>query len=130
MKEREWIPGINHIEFWVNSMEESLEFYETLFALIGWKEIGKGMFSSGHIEIYLKEADVPRTDSAGPRHICFQAVSRDVVDRVGSYLQEAGAEMIRGPVEVPRYSKGYYTVDFRDPDGYVLEVAHTPHMKL
>jgi hypothetical protein len=28
------------------------------------------------------------------------------------------------------YSRDYYTVDFRDPDGYVLEVAHTPHMKL
>jgi hypothetical protein len=33
-------------------------------------------------------------------------------------------------VEMPDYSEGYYTVDFRDPDGYVIEVAHTPHMEL
>jgi len=37
-------------------------------------------------------------------------------------------KVLRGPVEMPDYSKSYYTVDFRDSDGYVLEVAHTPHM--
>jgi len=25
------------------------------------------------------------------------------------------------------YSSGYYTVDFHDPDGFILEVAHSPN---
>jgi hypothetical protein len=36
--------------------------------------------------------------------------------------------MIRGPVEIPEYSPAYYTVDFKDPDGYIWEVAHTPNL--
>ena len=74
--------------------------------------------------------EVPKTDTAGPRHLCFQATSRDVVDAVGSLLTGSGATVLRGPVEMADYSQGYYTVDFRDPDGYVLEVAHTPNMAL
>jgi predicted lactoylglutathione lyase len=30
---------------------------------------------------------------------------------------------------MPDYSEGYYTVDFRDPDGYVIEVVHTRRME-
>jgi catechol 2,3-dioxygenase-like lactoylglutathione lyase family enzyme len=127
---RNWQPGINHIEFWVSNMERSMNFYRPLFELIGWKPLGNYAFSSGNMEIYFKEVAHSRVDSLGPRHICFQAVSREVVNEVGRYLREIGADVIRGPVEMPHYSEGYYTVDFRDPDGYVLEVAYTPNMIL
>lgn len=123
-------PGINHIEFWVSELQRSLAFYGPLFAAIGWRKLGDGEFSSGSTVIYFAEKAVTRTDAAGPRHICFQATSRDVVDAVGKLLTEASATVLRGPVEMPEYSAGYYTVDFRDPDGYVLEVAHTPSMTL
>lgn len=53
-----WRPGLNHIEFWVSSLERSVPFYDDL----------------------------------------------------------------RGPLE-QSYSEGYYTVNFRDSDGYVLEDA-------
>jgi len=69
-------------------------------------------------------------NSLGPRHICFQAVEKEVVDRVYLYLQTKKVRIIRKPVLVPEYSAGYYTIDFYDPNGYVLGVAYTPSMIL
>ena len=121
--------GINHIEFWVSNLERSQAFYTQLFRGIGWRQKSDTEFSSGSTTVYLVEQPVTRVDGAGPRHVCFQAVSRAVVDDVASMLRGRTADIIRGPVEMPDYSRDYYTVDFRDPDGYVIEVAHTPHME-
>ena len=120
--------GINHIEFWVSNLERSQAFYAPLFKAVGWQQKSDTEFSSGWTTIYFYEKPVKRVDSAGPRHICFQAVSRAVVEDVAKLLKKQAATIIRGPVEMPEYSEDYYTVDFRDPDGYVIEVAHTPHM--
>ncbi|WP_018479119.1 VOC family protein [Pontibacter roseus] len=123
-------PGINHIEFWVKNLEESLGFYHELFPLIGWYALNRTSFSCGQHEVYFKEMPVALHDSLGVRHICFHATSREVVQQVGEWLQNRNADIIRGPLEMPHYNASYYTVDFRDPNGFVLEVAHTPHSKL
>lgn len=122
--------GLNHIEFWVSDLKRSLKFYEPLFSAIGWRKLGDTEFSSGDCIVYFVEKPVKHADSAGPRHICFQAGSRNVVDQVKGVLSKMKADVVRGPVEMPDYSADYYTIDFRDPDGYVIEVAHTPNMKL
>lgn len=123
-------PGINHIEFWVKNLEESARFYSELFPLIGWYALNRTSFSCGQHEIYFKEMPLAFHDSLGVRHICFHATSREVVDRVGEWLRNNGTGIIRGPQEMPQYDPTYYTVDFRDPNGLVLEVAHTPGIKL
>jgi len=120
--------GINHIEFWVSNLAHSVKFYSPIFAALGWRKMSDTEFSSGSTMFYFVEKPVHRADSAGPRHICFQAGTRKTVEAVAKILAEQHATIIRGPVEMPDYSKGYYTVDFRDPDGYVMEVAHTPNM--
>jgi catechol 2,3-dioxygenase-like lactoylglutathione lyase family enzyme len=97
---------------------------------IGWRKLGEGEFGSGSTVIYFVERAVQKADTLGPRHVCFQATSRNVVDAVGKLLTDSSVTILRGPVEMADYSAGYYTVDFRDPDGYVLEVAHTPNMTL
>jgi catechol 2,3-dioxygenase-like lactoylglutathione lyase family enzyme len=126
-----WEPGINHIEFWIRNEAVSLPFYRRLFAILGWKEIGGRAFSSGRSEIYFKEEPgLEPSRSPGPRHMCLQALSASQVDDVARLVTDSGLQCIRGPVRMDSYSRDYYTVDFRDPDGYVLEVAHTPHMKL
>jgi catechol 2,3-dioxygenase-like lactoylglutathione lyase family enzyme len=127
---RTFSPGINHLEFWVGDLGQSLQFYEPLFAAIGWRKLGDSEFSSGAIDVYFVQKPVRRTDTVGPRHICFQATSREMVDTVARLLRGRSDTIIRGPVDAPEYSKDYYTVDFRDPDGYVIEVAYTPSMVL
>ena len=122
--------GISHLEFWVKDLEASLAFYSQLFPLIGWYELTSTSYSCGVHEIYFKEVPVSLHDSLGVRHICFHATSREVVDEVGEWLQSIGADIIRGPQAMPHYTEQYYTVDFRDPNGFVLEVAYMPDIKL
>ncbi|MCX2739826.1 VOC family protein [Pontibacter anaerobius] len=122
--------GISHLEFWVKDLEESLGFYSRLFPLIGWYELNRTSFSCGVHELYFKEVPLQLHDSLGVRHICFHATSREMVEQVGEWLQSINADIIRGPQAMPDYSDAYYTVDFRDPNGFVLEVAYTPDIKL
>jgi catechol 2,3-dioxygenase-like lactoylglutathione lyase family enzyme len=120
-------PGINHIEFWVSDLARSVAFYRPLFDAIGWSQKSDAEFSSGSTILYFVEKPVGRVDGVGPRHLCFQATSRAVVEKVASLVKAGSGTIIRGPVEMPEYSQGYYTCDFRDPDGYVIEVALTPN---
>ncbi|MDP2705847.1 MAG: hypothetical protein Q8O49_01425, partial [bacterium] len=59
----------------------------------------------------------------GPRHLCFLANSRKVVDEVARFLTNNDYDIIRGPLESHYKNRDSYTVDFRDPDGYIIEVA-------
>jgi len=123
--------AIKHIEFWVLDIEKSMNFYGRLFKIIGWEPVGENGFKAGDTKIYFKESkDGAMQRSLGPRHICFQADSRAIVDEVGRCLGAENSRVIRGPVEIEgeKYSEGYYTVDFYDPDGYILEVAHSPNV--
>ena len=120
--------SISHIEFWVSDMRRSLGFYAPFFPLLGWRQIHDHEFTDGTVKIYFIERPVACQDGVGPRHICFNADSRAKVDEIAAFLRSAGMDIIRGPCEM-KYSEGYYTVDFRDPDGYILEVAHAPNSK-
>ncbi|MEJ8802173.1 VOC family protein [Pontibacter sp. H249] len=122
--------GISHLEFWVKDLEESLLFYSKLFPLIGWYKLTRTSYSCGVHEVYFKEMPVAFHDSLGVRHICFHATSREMVNKVGEWLKSINGDIIRGPQPMPQYDSSYYTVDFRDPNGFVLEVAHMPDIKL
>ncbi|SEM67392.1 VOC family protein [Lihuaxuella thermophila] len=122
--------GIHHLEFWVSDLTRSRPFYDGLFRRTGWKQLGERSYFCNETEIYFMEkSGLVKQNHPGPRHICLSVSSREKVDAVHRWLNEQKAEIIRGPVEMPGYSPGYYTVDFRDPDGYIWEVAYTPNMK-
>lgn len=123
-------PGINHIEFWVSDIRKSVEFYNSFLSLIGWKPISEVSFSNGIMVIYFQEMKgIEKIRSLGVRHLCFQATEKEQVDQVYDALMAIQTKIIRGPLLMP-YSKEYYTVDFYDLDGQVLEVAHTPYADL
>lgn len=126
--------GIRHIEILFSDLTKSVEFYSKLFSLIGWTQVDSTGFKCGDTKIYLKESTLPKRDSEneqrgmlGSRHMCFNANNIEMIDLVGKFLDESKTKIIRGPLEVfddwfP--NGGYYTVDFYDPDRYILEVAY------
>jgi len=118
--------GIKHIEIAVSDLQKSLDFYDKLFSVLGWNKVAGNGFVCGNLKVYLKQWDFPSGNTLGARHICFWADDRAMVDRVGEYIKQTKVKMIRGPLIVTEYSPEYYTVDFYDQDGYMLEVAHTP----
>ncbi len=115
--------AIKHIEFWVSGLERSINFYEGIFRIVGWEKIETNAFSNGETKIYLIEQDVKSERTVGPRHLCFLATSQKIVDEVAKFLSEIQADIIRGPLESRYKDRSSYAVDFRDPDGYVIEVA-------
>ena len=132
--------GIRHIEIVVSDLKKSVDFYSKLFSLIGWKQVDATGFKCEGTKIYLKESTRPKRDSGseqrdllGARHMCFDVNDTETVDAVGKFLIERNTKMIRGPLEVfdewtP--NGGYYTVDFYDPDGYILEVVYRDPAKI
>jgi catechol 2,3-dioxygenase-like lactoylglutathione lyase family enzyme len=115
--------AIKHIEFWVSNFKRSVKFYKGVLEIIGWSHIEKNAFSDGQTKIYFVEQDVKLQKTIGPRHICFLANSRAEVNSVGKFLDKNSYNIIRGPLNYHYKNKNSYTVDFRDPDGYVIEVA-------
>lgn len=114
---------IKHIEFWVSDLKHSMKFYKGIFIIIGWNYLEKNAFSNGQTKIYFVEQDVKIRKVVGPRHVCFLASSRKVVDRVGEFLLKSEGDIIRGPLNLQYKDRNSYAVDFRDPDGYIIEVA-------
>jgi|SRR3989339_2211551 len=117
------MPGIKHVEFWVSNLQKSLSFYEELFGLIGWEKYDANGFRCGMTKIYFIEKKVPFDESIGPRHICFEADSKEIVEKVSRFLIDQNASIIRGPIEYEYKGNIALTVDFKDPDGYIIEVA-------
>ncbi len=123
--------GINHIEIWVSDMETSKRFYHDLFKFLQWHEVMDNAWACQNCEVYLREeVSTSRVLSLGIHHICFQAVTKKKVDEVGKWLASRKAKIFGGPIAMENYSPGYYTVDFYDPDGMILEVAYTPNKRV
>jgi len=115
--------SIKHIEFWVSNLKKSLEFYKGLFAILGWELVEEKGFTNGETKIYFMEQPVDFNKNVGPRHICFSADSREMVEKVANFLKVNNCFIIRGPIDSNYKDRTFYTVDFKDPDGYILEVA-------
>ncbi len=114
---------IRHIEFWVSDLKLSLEFYKELFLAIGWSHVDENGFSKDGVKIYFYEKqDLTRDiEVPGPRHICFQVENKDIVDLV-SNLSKVKDLVLHGPGIL--HPNGSYMLVFKDPDGYILEVAY------
>jgi glyoxylase I family protein len=118
-------------------MERSLPFYRALVAHLGHVEEGAIRGERDEVVVYLnlptgaiglREAEnVATIDryATGLHHLAFDAPSREVVDAIGAWAHEVGAEIDGEPGE-RGYSPGYYAAFFFDPDGLKLEVVHQP----
>ena len=106
--------------------KKSRIFYSGLFRLLKWRKVKLNAWTNGETRIYLmQEKELTKEPSLGVHHICFQVPDRNTVDKVAKWLYKNNAIITNGPTEMKEYMKGYYTVDFHDPDGFTLEVVST-----
>lgn len=94
-----------------------------MFSTIGWKQIDENGFTCDTTKIYFCEVKdlILNQKIPGPRHICFQAKNHETVDLVAR-LDVIKNKILHGPDII--HPNGSYMLVFKDPDGYILEIAY------
>ena len=132
--------SINHLRLSVRDAAASEAFYDPLLSMLGYTQVarddggrawGRRDPSAGTQWLILTPAapehrDAPHDLTApGFHHLAFNADSRAQVDAVHALLRDNGTEILDPPAEYD-YEPGYYALFFRDPDGFKLELVHSP----
>jgi lactoylglutathione lyase len=124
-----WTDGIDAITLFVEDLEVSKAFYGSVFDLpIMFEDDDSAVFNfessvvnllttSGVRELIDPAPMAPR--DAGSRVVFTLGV--EDVDRTCAELGTLGVDLLNGPIDRPW---GIRTASFRDPDGYVWEIAH------
>ena len=124
-----WTDGIDAITLFVEDLEVSKAFYGSVFDLpVMFEDDASAVFNfessvvnllttSGVRELIDPAPMAPR--DAGSRVVFTLGV--EDVDRTCAELGALGVALLNGPIDRPW---GVRTASFRDPDGYVWEIAH------
>lgn len=114
--------GILETCLYVDDLERSQRFYETLFGCtLVTKEAGRlhvMQVKQGQILLLFKRGASPDHDGSGQNHLAF-AIPREEVAAWERWLGEHQLEI----VERKKWQYGGESLYFRDPDGHLLEVA-------
>ena len=121
----------------VKSMDKSIDFYTNC---LGWKLSDKStddlkIFNMGGfglalypIEELAKDANVPNDHKGfSGTTFSFNAKSEEEVDAILKSIAEFGAEI---PKPAEKVFWGGYSGYFKDPDGYLFEVAFNPFWEI
>jgi catechol 2,3-dioxygenase-like lactoylglutathione lyase family enzyme len=128
VKTRAWPTGIEAVTLFVEDLEATKRFYETVFGLpIHFEDGNSAVFKFGSTLINLlkiteaEELIEPATvgaRDAGSRFVFTVGV--DDVDAMCVELKARGVELLNGPMDRPW---GIRTASFKDPGGYIWEIA-------
>lgn len=127
---------LNLITLGVSDFERSLKFYESL----GWKKSDKSidglaLFPLGGITLALHPIEELADDTTlkyqaaefSGLTLSYNAKSENEVDEVLKKVEKLGAKIIKPAQKV---FWGGYSGYFKDPDGYLIEVAFNPFWEL
>lgn len=130
---------VNLICLGVKDMKKSVKFYRDGlgFQTDEKRETPEIVFfnSSGtKLELYpleelakdINEANPPSGSGFSGITLAYNAKTKEEVDEVIALAKEAGAEIVKEPIDV--FWRGYSGY-FKDPDGYYWEVAWGPDFK-
>ncbi len=128
-EDAEWPGGVAAITLFVEDLEEARRFYQEVFRLpVFHEDEDSTVFKFGGTLVnLLKTSEAPgliapaavASPEAGAR---FQfTLDVNDVDAMCEVLRERGVELLNGPMDRPW---GIRTASFRDPGGYIWEIAH------
>jgi catechol 2,3-dioxygenase-like lactoylglutathione lyase family enzyme len=124
----EWPGSIEAITLFVQDLGRSKAFYERVFGLpVVYEDENSAVFRFGGTMVNLldeREAPgliAPAQPGAADAGVRFQfTLGVGDVDATSEELLSRGVELLNGPMDRPW---GIRTASFRDPDGYIWEIA-------
>jgi catechol 2,3-dioxygenase-like lactoylglutathione lyase family enzyme len=123
-----WPKGIFAITLFVEDLEASKQFYQTVFGLpVDFEDPNSSVFNFGNTIINLLkiteaheliEPAIVGNLEAGSRMVF--TIQVDDVDAMCAELTARGVKLLNGPMDRPW---GIRTASFRDPAGHIWEIA-------
>lgn len=124
-----------HTKICVTSPAKSIPFYKDFFAYLGYRVIDE---SKNHLGVSNGKDDfwiVPisktgerkfKEGSVGLHHLAFMVNGKKEVDKfyIDFLLSRKIKTLYKSPRLFPQYTKDYYAVFFKDPDGMKIEVVY------
>ena len=125
-----WPNGVDAITLFVEDLATSKAFYRDVFGLsVMFEDAVSAAFAFGRTAINLLDVDAAselvepaQVGAAGPGARFVITLGVDDVDRMAARLTERGATILNGPMDRPW---GVRTASFRDPAGYIWEIARS-----
>ena len=123
-----WPKGISAITLFVEDLAATKQFYQEVFGLpVHFEDPNSAVFKFGNTLVNLLEvSEAPElvepasvaSPGAGARFVL--TIEVDDVDATCAELRRRGVELLNGPMDRPW---GVRTASFRDPAGYIWEIA-------
>jgi catechol 2,3-dioxygenase-like lactoylglutathione lyase family enzyme len=119
---------IDHVSIGVSDVDAAGEFYDAVFAVLGYERYIETEAMIGYTSDTTDSAFFLRSDSdarspSSRSHIAFAAPDRAAVDEFYRVALDAGAEDDGEPGLRPEYSEQYYAAYVVDPHGYRVEAV-------
>lgn len=117
---------IDHLVILASDLENSIPWYDALFAAIGFEKTRDHVYTDGAgVAVDLRQADEPEHDyrrfAPGLNHFGVAAASRAEVNRVADAMRAAGFD-----VPEPQEIETAYCLFMKDRDGMRVEIAFAP----
>lgn len=117
---------LNHVSIGVRDLARTKRFYDAALQPLGYRCLSESGGSLGYgadgVVLWISTTDRPvLADEGSGLHFCFDAPSRQSVDRFHAAALAAGGCDNGRPGIRADYDANYYAAFALDPDGYRLE---------
>ena len=118
---------IHHVTIEVSDLTTSAEFYDAVFAPLGWRrhnDSGRGIgWGISRPWFFVVDGDTP---VPGSEVVCFAAPGIAAVKGAWEGGIETGGLDDGRPGQRTELGPSYYSAHLRDPDGHRIEIAVAP----
>jgi catechol 2,3-dioxygenase-like lactoylglutathione lyase family enzyme len=129
---------LGHVGIEVSDLKKSSKFYEALSEALSLKRLYESKETIGwgnkEFEIWIAVSETPRIKRKPPtgeemvvsEHLAIYLTDKKLVDAADEVMKKRGFSPLFPPEEHPKFSPGYYSASYCDPDNYVIEIYTLP----
>ena len=119
---------IDHVSIAVRDLQQSVKFYDALFAPVGYTKIKVKPSSIGYGKTYPEfwinqRSGLDTVEADSGTHICVRVADEAAVHAFHAAALKAGGTSDGAPGLRPEYNERYYAAFIKDPDGNRIEAV-------